>query len=340
MGLLGAYFQDIQFQQGGVPTVTTTSGTFRASFSRNAIITNIASSTKTQQFIGGAITTGWMSTQFIWGTSSGGSTQTSKRFAGFGQFSSSNSLVVGTDTSTSNKFALHKYNGTTLTQLASESGTSLVNFNLYRIDMQVINYGASATVNVYLNGVLIITFTGDVTVSGMSNMDCLVFGPGSNTSTQSVVVSEAMVTTDDVRSYIGLQTLALTGAGTTTNWSNNTFSNINGTSYSDANPIYSNTNSQVQEYNITDPISPGSFTYVGVVQAVRAAKSITAPSVTKIGLGYLNVNQSLGPSYGSNITLTTVPTCYEQIDLVDPTTGVAFVQADMTAEQLAVKAVT
>lgn len=347
MPLLGAYWHDIQFQNGSIPSVVTTAGHYRSGYAQCSLRSAIGGAvipSKSNAFLGGAITSGWVSCRSYISSTSIDTNHLKDIIIGFGQSTSSKGLVVGTQASgTTQHLTLYTYDGSALTSLAAESGVSIIGQTVQWIAMQVISWGATATVNAYIDGVLVISFTGDITQSStVTNTDAVIFGGGASALASNVEVSEVMVSSDDIRAYLGLQTLALTGPGTTTQFSNNTYTNINGTTYTDATPAYDNTNGHQQQYDVTDPISPGSFTYVGVVQAARMAKSVTTPAVTKIALGYLNVNQTLGPSYGtgSTKTLTTVPTCYEQIDLVDPTTGVAFVQADMTAEQLSAKAVT
>ena len=338
MGVIWAGWEDIQFQNGTPPGVDTTSGRFRAAFSRCGLsrTSTGGGASKGTQFPGGAVTTA----NVTWYVSEAGfdtANVNPASIGGVGQFSSSKGLVLGNAANGSLQLALYKYDGTTYTKLATESGASL-NFT-GRIDMLILNYGATATVTVYLNQspIPVITFTGDVTVSGMTNFDCFIWGPNLAGSGTSSTISEVIVSTDDTRAYLGLQTLALTGAGTTHTWTNNTFSNINGTAFSDLNPASDNNNGDIQEYTITPPISPGSFSYVAIIQAARMAKS-AAPAA----LGYNDVTGGGGVGFGTGATKA--PTisygCYEQIDAVNPLTGVAFVQGSMTAMQLAAKAIT
>src|ERR1035437_2848394 len=151
---------------------------------------------------------------------------------------------------------------------------------LHRYDMQVVNYGASATVNVYFDGVLVISYTGDVTVTGVTNLDQMWgFWPSSN----AYYFSEGFVSSDDSRSYWGIYNLALTGSGTTDQWTG-VYSTINALTLSDASPNYTNTSSQDQQFNITD-VTVILVSVAAVKIAARAAKS-SSSTPTKIALGY------------------------------------------------------
>ena len=107
--------------------------------------------------------------------------------------------MIGCDTS--GKIGLYKYDGVTETLLASEPGNSFATYGaLQRVDVELANYGASATVNVYLRSILLFTFTGDVTVSGMTAVDCVLHCPNASGNTgYNAYVSEVMVTVDDSR---------------------------------------------------------------------------------------------------------------------------------------------
>ena len=123
------------------------------------------------QFNGGALTSAWLSARIYGnGVSAGGTT--TMAMIGFGLYGTNNALVVGPVSGAVNtKMALFTIAAGTVTQIATESGNSFTQGSLLKVDMQVVNYGASATVNVYVNGVSVITFSGNVAVSGMTNFD-------------------------------------------------------------------------------------------------------------------------------------------------------------------------
>jgi hypothetical protein len=247
---------------------------------------------------------------------------------GLGNSGNNALLCLACSSASANKIALGTFDGTTFVQLAVESGSSLPASTLLKIDMQLVNYGASATVNVYVSGVNVISFSGDVTVLSNTNLDQAVI-PGFSTNF-SPLVSEIIVSTDDTRSFPGLVTLALTGAGTTDSWSG-VFSTINQTTLSDASPNFTNTTAQDQQFNITD-LPSGTFVINAVKIEGRMAVSAT-PTATQVKLGY-NSGGTVAFGTGATKTLTTAYTTYEQLDATNPVTAAAWAQSDMNALQL------
>jgi hypothetical protein len=336
MNILWAGGEDIDFPITGIMTVTS-GARARSGWARGALTQNVTNGAgvpaKTAPFTGGTVTSAWLSFEQIATPSAGSFVNVG--LVGFCLSGTVKSLGIGADATTQTKLSLFKYDGTTKTALAAEGGTSLVLNTLQRFDIQVTNYGASATVNVYVNGTLVINFTGDVTVSGMTNFDSIIFyggqnggNPGTTTNTN---ISEIFVADSDTRGVLGLQTLALTGAGTTNAWTNNTFTNINGISFSDSNPTSSNTVAQDQQYTVTTP-TPAAYSVIAVTQSARLARPATA-TPTQVKLGYKN---GAGGSFGTGAAKTPGVgyALATQIDGINPVTGVAFTQSDLAALQL------
>lgn len=320
MSILWCGGEDVDFPNGGFTiTVGTSTSNYRTGYARCTVLCNTAVA-RSNNFPGGAVTSCWFSCRMV------STSNTSQINCGLTKDSSSQSgLYVGTG-SVGGKLVLYKYDGTTKTALATDSGTSIVSGGgIYRIDMQVINYGVSATVNVYVNFILILTFTGDVTVTGVTSLSAAgIWGP-------SVGMSEFIVSDLDTRSLQGLVTLALTGAGTVNAWTNPTFSNINGTTLSDASPTNSNTNGQDNQYNVTD-LPAGAYDVKAVKTAIRAAVSST-PAVTKIKMGY-DSGGTIGFGTGASKTPATAYGTFEQLDAINPVTSSQWLQSQMNALQL------
>jgi len=334
MAILWCGGEDIDFPNGTLVAVSTVSTNFRAGYARCSIQQQTQGGmAKGIPFPGGAVTSAWVT----WRALSTNVNNITQRMFGFGLSGTVKGLFVGTDSATASKLALCKYDGTTTTQLASETGTSWGINVIHRFDMNLVSYGASATVTVYLDGASIISFSGDVTVSGVTNVDSIFMG-GSNVNVASdPQFSEIVVADEDTRSFPGLVTMAPNGAGTTTNWTNNAFTNLNGTTISDAQPVSSNTNAQLQEYNLID-LPTGTFVIKAVMIVARMAKS-QAPGVTQVELGY-NSGGSVAYGTGATKALTTGYTSYDQLDSINPVTGVAWVQADMNGLQIDMQALT
>ena len=246
---------------------------------------------------------------------------------GFGLYGTTNALIIGMSTSSSSKTALYTVSNGSLTQIATESGNSISAGTIMRFDMQVLNYGATATVNVYINSVPIISFTGNVAVSGMTNFDHVYISP----TAYATNFSEMIVADSNTTTIIGLQTLALTGAGSTTNWSNNTYTNVNGISYSDSSPTYENTDAVDQEYTVTTP-TPTTYSVAGVqISARMAAPTGSTPGHIKLGYGsggtgYFGSGASKAPGIGF--------ATQSQIDQTNPITSAAFTSSDLSSLQL------
>ena len=335
MNIYFAGGEDIDFlQSGNAPTVTTTAGYFRSGYARCAVgLTNGQGLLRSAPFAAGTQTNCWLTFRYYVthtsGTPSGivmcGLVNSANGNSGYG-------LWIGFQNN-GEATTLYANSSSGLTQLAVEPGSTFGYNTLTKIDLQVSSWGTSATVNVYSNGSLVITWTGNLsTVSGgtgISNVDSVCVNIPASIS--GVYVSEVVVADSDTRGLIGLQTLALTGAGTTHAWTNNTYTNINGTSYSDASPAYTNSTAQDQEYTVTAP-TPTVFSVIGVVQNARAAiPAGSTPTHLKLGYG------SSGTGYfgtGAQKSPTVGFAEYQQIDPTNPITSAAWAQSDLTGLQL------
>ena len=328
MNILWAGGEDIDFQAIGNYSVYTTSGYFRSGWARCSIgSTGSGIAAHGNPFSAGPQTSAWLTARsYLAGSSSFGGV--SIPMVGLGLYGTNNALVLGTSSSSASKIALQTIANGVVAQLAAEGGNSLAAESSMKFDMQVTNYGATATVNVYVNGTLVINFTGNVAVAGMTDFDHVYLGAGTLASGGQGQYSEFLVADSDTRALLGVQTLALNGAGTTTQWSNNTYTNINGISYSDANPTYVNTTAKDQEYTVTAP-TPAVFSVIGVVQSARACiPSGSTPTALKLGygsggVGYFGTGASKSPTVGF--------ADYQQIDQINPITSTTWVSADLAA---------
>jgi hypothetical protein len=322
MSVLWMGGEDIDFPvtPGGTSTlaVATNAGSFRAGYARSQLsILGAASQANISQslpFPGGAVTSAWFTFRvFFPNLVNAGRLTAALTLSG-----TSKGLFFGTDTSTAGKVALSKFDGTTRTQLAAESGTSLTNNAIYKVDMQVIGFGASATVNVYVNSTLVITFSGDVTVSGMTNFNSCAVGATVGGSSPANL-SEFIVADEDTRNWLGLVTMAPNAAGTTNNWSNNAVTNVNPTTINDANAAFINTTGQDQQYNLID-LPAGSF----VVKSVKAAARALCTSGATASVLKLGFNSGGSVAVAAPHSPATTFATYEDYFAVNPVTGTAW----------------
>ena len=333
MNVLGTFTEDINFSQlGGL--VIYTGGGFRSGWSRCCLRSQngVTGNARSQVLNGGAITSGWFHTYTVLDTAGVAATEGLMMVAL--QLSTSGSwLGLITGASNAEQMSLGYFNGTSQVVLATEVGTSGLTLAAGgTIDIQFL-IGGSPTlqVNVYVNNSLIIAYSGNTSITGLGSVDSLVYGVYSGGSANNWYWSEQCIADSDTRALLGLQSQALTGAGTTTQWTNNTYTNINGISYSDANPTYVNTTAKDQEYTVTAP-TPAVFSVIGVVQSARACiPSGSTPTALKLGygsggVGHFGTGASKSPTVGF--------ADYQQIDQINPITGVAWTAADLTGLQL------
>jgi hypothetical protein len=328
MNILWCGGEDIDFPNGGTASAQTTTGLFRSSWTRCGLKSTSATAIQSNVFPGGAVTSCWLS--FQWERNNGA--DVSMLACGLTKSGSpQNGLWLGINSSDGSKVSLYKYDGTTKTLLASgPTGTYVGNtVLLYRWDIQVISYGATATVNVYLSGSLLFTFTGDVTITGMTSMSAVsILANTGNTG----AVSEVIVADSDTRGILGLSTMALTGAGTTDAWASGTFSNINGISFSDTTPAFTNTTGQDEQFNVTDVTAASTYSVLAVKISARAA-SPAGSTATKLKLGY-NSGGTVAFGTGATQVPGTSFGTLEQLDATNPVTSAAFQSSEMNALQL------
>jgi hypothetical protein len=322
MTILWCGGEDIDFPNG-TPISVRTSTSFRTGFARCGLSCSVSSSvSRSQSFAGGAITSGWLHFQ-IWNNAG----TTTVPFAGLGLNSAGNGgIFVGSSTTVTGKCSLYKWDGTTLTQLASEAGTSLPgSASAAAIDLQISSYGASSTVNVYVNNNLVIAFSGSTAISGIANLDCA--GVWCNASGQ-WFVSEIIVGDADTRS-MSLLTMAPNANGDANNWTTGTFASINPVTINDANVIAVNTTAQDFQANLLD-LPAGSFGIQAVKVAARAEVTAGAtPTSVKLGVktgGTVNVD--------AGHALTAGFITYERLMTQNPVTSAAWLSSAMNALQM------
>lgn len=327
MNILWCGGEDIDFPNGAAVTSSTNTGDFRAGYARAALKPGTSIQYKSTLFQGGAVTSAWFTCRF-YNFNAGA---TSYPVAALGKSGTNNSLGFGVAGS-GNQISLFKATGPNVadaTTLATESGTTFGSSALHRVDMQVTSFGTSATVKVYVDGSLVITFTGDVTLSGFTSFDS-VYVNGSAALVSKSTISECIVADADTRGLQGLVTMALTGAGDTNAWTSPTYTNINLVTFSDANPTYSNTPGQDNMYNVTD-LPSGTFGVRMVKQTIRAAAS--AGSATQIKMGYKTAGSTVFGS-GSTKTPASSYATFEQYDATNPFTSGGWAQSDMNTLQV------
>lgn len=326
MTILWCGGEDVDFPLGTPPSINTTGGSYASGYGRCSlyVAAGLGTSARSNSFPGGSVTSFWAHVNAF---PSGSASIQGTPFFGLGLNSASKmALFVGADATTYNKLALWTWNGSAAVQLAAEAGTSLGGGILAPMDIQIINYGATATVNVYYNQNLVITFTGNIAVSGVAALDCFCV-PGTNGFFANSYFSEAIVADADTRA-MRLVTLAPNAAGDTNNWTG-AYTQVNEVTISDATPVFVNTTGQDFQANLID-LPSGNFTVNAVKIAARAEVTAGAtPTGLKLGVktgGTINVGgaQTLSASFAT----------YERLMTTNPVTATAWAQADINPLQI------
>jgi hypothetical protein len=322
MAILWCGGEDIDFTSGSAPEIQTGAGFFRAGYGRCGLAAPASGSlTIGSPIQGGAVTSLWMTCRLA---PLGGSNVT-RMMVGVGRTGTTCCIAVGLSTTSGSKLALYKgTNGSTFTQVAAEAGNSYAG-GIRKLDVQIINYGVTATVNVYWDGVNIISYSGDMSIEGMADIDsvflCRTHG------SDRWVASEIIVANEDTRA-MSLATMAPTGDGTTNQWTG-AFTDINETTNNDATAVYTDTVDQDEQYNVTD-LPAGNFAVRAVKISARTSSTVGA-TATKIGLGVkngANVNYDTPTAPGTAWALS------ERLMAQDPTTSAAWAQSDMNGLQV------
>jgi len=255
------------------------------------------------------------------------------RFIGLVNSATANSGIWFGPGTQSNKAAIFKYDGTTLTLLAQEGGTSLgpiiATIGLTKFDLQIINFGSSSIVNLFIGGALVISYSGSTAISGISNLDCVGLGAGSGVN--NTAMSEIIVADESTLGFQGLVTMAPNGNGASQQWSNPGYTNVNPTTVNDANSTY--TNATGQDEQLTTNNMPTGIFQIKAVKVVARAAATSGATATGLKLGFNNTNNSVAAE-GSAHTLGSGFSPVEEYFATDPTNGGAAFGANLNGYQI------
>ena len=310
----------------GASVVASTVALYKRAHARCAVaVSSTGAIARSKDFEGGAITSGWASRRFF--TTTNGGISTGLLLVGLVKDSTSNSgIFLGISPSTTGKMAIINYDGTTKTVLASETGVSLsADSVIHALHLSIEDYGTTSTIRAYLDNNLIVEFSGDCTISGVSSLGAFAFSSGYIASYGGA--SECFVSTDDSRSYYGIATLAPSGSGDANAWTGD-YSAVDEAILSDADFMYTNSTDTDAQMAMSDPPS-GNFSVAAMKLESRACKSSDS-TPGSIGLG-IKSGGTIDP--GSAQSLTTVFCTYERLMLTNPVTGIAFSTAELISIQ-------
>jgi hypothetical protein len=277
----GGEQEDMSF--GDAVDVTTTANYFRSGYARCAVSPH-SDGTHLQSKSVAVQTSIWVAFQLRYNGGSLGHSENSI-LVGLSQSGAGlRGIFIGTGYDT-NAITIDTYVGTTRTILATEGGSSIPhNAAPTRIDMQIINYGAAGTINVYAGGILKVSYTGDIRVTGVTGFDCVqTYRSGGyyGWSNNITFISELIIATESTLTA-GVVTHPITAAGDSNAWTG-AYTDIDDITINDADFIYTDTDAADIQCALGD-LPTGTFYVLAARIAVRATCSAVS-AVTKIQLG-------------------------------------------------------
>lgn len=217
----------------------------------------------------------------------------------------------------------------TVTVLAScDSASWPIASALTKLDW-FINYAVAGSTQLYINGTLHCTFTGDLTNNGITSLNQVEFA----SPVGQLFWSEGIVATTDTRD-MNLFTCYPTANGTTMAWTG-AYTNVNPTTINDASSVTTSSNNLVAEFACPS-VPSGSFTVPAVTSALRLQIGSTGPQnfqfVTRPGSGSTDY-------FSGSVGGTTVFSNNYQIQATNPATAGSWSLTDIVNLQQGVKSI-
>jgi hypothetical protein len=216
--------EDSDFKKIMAVSVNATAAYRRAAYSRTGLhVGGVSSGSVNQGWIGAfttTLTSFWLSAQLYLG----GLTSQSELYDLLAFYDGDvRRLILVSDGSSHFRLVTQNAAGTRTTLVTSTNTFSSA--TLYKIDIQVVSYGASATVNLYVDGVLWATYTGDIRTDGSSSLSSFCLGMYSSHSTAFSVWTEVIVSDSDTRG-MSLSTLYPAANGNTFDFTSGSYTAI------------------------------------------------------------------------------------------------------------------
>ena len=214
------------------------------------------------------------------------------------------------------------------------SGLSLGPGTPDKIDAQVI-YAVSGTLNIWINGVPIFSYAGDITtdsqtlLSGFQLMTPAQYHYSGASTNGGSTWSECLIATRDTRN-MSLATQAASATGNTDTFTAGAAANINGNTYKDNSPDYAASAGLIQQYTVTPAMPSGNFGVISLVQKGRVSQGSSGP--TKIDFMVRNG----GTDYtSSDLTPTAAFSTLVYNWDTNPNTSAAWATSDLAASSSA-----
>jgi len=213
----------------------------------------------------------------------------------------------------------------TVTWFVSENSKTF-NGDCIQYDLHIDTYGSNGIISFYVDGHLLLTYSGDIRVGTTTNFDQVMLRVLDNN--WSTFISEIIVADEDTR-LMSLKTLAPNAAGDTNQWTG-AYTDIDDIIANDADTVYTNVVEQDVQFNLTG-MPAGNFICKGVKIIARSTDS-TGDTGMQMGI---KTNGAV--HLGDTIILEGTWNQYEVFYDQNPETISQFTPVEIDALQLAFK---
>lgn len=321
--------EDSEFSGIGTTSIDTTTTFRRASYARCSLKVSATSSSSNSQgwycvngF--GARSSFWMTARYYctppsFTTMVAGSVMLSF-FSG-----AARRLWVTFDTGSNLFWKLYKRDAAGTDTVLATSSTAVATSSLNKIDVFV-NYAVAGSFQLYVGGILVLSYSGDVTTNSATTLDNFALGHmGANNNQHDMYWSEVAVADVDTRGIDGIVTLVPTGAGNSSGWTG-AYTDVDETTLS-ADAMTSATANQLSQFTVTQQGALSGTVSIGAVcVSARTHKGSTGPQNLQ-----LNVRTGGADFQSSTVALGGDFKAAQGIFTTNPNTGAAWAASEITA---------
>lgn len=314
MSIIWCGGEDIDFPNGHIPSGAASA--CRTNYSRIGLV-SLDGFAKSNIFT--AISSGWL--RFFRFKNMPWNQNIRAYDIGIVDYSSNKGLFFGRS-AVDDRIGIFTYNGTsTYALLAAETGNSAASHGFF--DIHITDFGVTSVIKVYKDGQLIIDFSGDSSISGISTLNCI-----SLYTNLGGYYSEFIVANEDTR-LMSLKTLAPNAVGDSSDW-NGAYTTIDEITKSDADVVYTSEFDQDFMCNLTG-MPVGDFICKGVKIATRVTDGIGGIGV-QVGVK-TNSEVDVSDTHELGGVFETVEQLYQE----NPITNNRFTPAEIDALQVVLR---
>lgn len=217
-------------------------------------------------------------------------------------------------------FSLYKGAASGSQTLLQNSSNSLPIATLIKIDINVVNYGASGTVSMYVDGTLIISYTGNIQTDSATVLSSFTLANSGDNS----YWSEVIVSDNDTRN-MSVVTLAPAANGNSFSWTGS-YASVNEVSLDDGTLITSATVGDLAQMTVGSSGINATMSIKAVAVTARAARGSTGPQNVK-----MNVRTGAADYFSPTVALNTVLDRAQGVFVNNPSTSGQWAYSDLTA---------